>query len=688
MIVGLAAALGLATAPVGGEVQPRSVSNKQGANPSPEEVIVTGERLPRRVRDTPSSVTVITGEMIRAGSDDRVDQLLAAVPNVQIGSGEEGPAIRGQDSSGVSRGLFAFLGGTRPRVTLQVDGRAVSYYEYVLSSAPVWDVDHVEVFRSPQTTTQGRNSIAGAIFVQTRDPEFEWNGRARLLAGEIGTRQASAVVTGPLAGDRLAIRISGDVRRGRMASDLADGIAGADIRRDDYAQGRVKLLYRPSSAGMRIETTFVHTRSQAPQFEAVALPFKQRRFPVPERTNGIMRVEVSSITSRAVLPLGGALAAEVTLSAGDADLRRFGLPGLGNARVDNKDGSAEVLLRWTPDGPWQFVVGSRGGLVRQRQTIDITGLGIGTGGFKDRQKSLGLFGEARWRLAPRLTATAGLRYQWDRQDRDGAVGVAPTGIVANYDEDFAAWLPKLSLNYAVSDAVNAGVLLQRAYNPGGTSVSLARRAEDRFGAERLTNLEGFVRAGFAGGRGTLSANLFGNWIKNSQRQLLVPVTVAGGGVLFATEFANAPKATTYGAEAEVGWRAGPQFTVRAALGLLRTRIDETILPNDVTRGKQFQRSPKLSASGSAEWRPVPQLRLSAQARYHGRYFSDDANTPARQIGAATFVDLRAAWETRQVTLFGYARNAFDRFALTYLFSPTFGTAEDPREAGAGLEVRF
>ena len=52
------------------------------------------------------------------------------------------------------------------------------------------------------------------------------------------------------------------------------------------------------------------------------------------------------------------------------------------------------------------------------------------------------------------------------------------------------------------------------------------------------------------------------------------------------------------------------------------------------------------------------------------------------------VDLRAAWEGRRATLFGYARNAFNRFALTYLFTPTFGAAEDGREAGVGLEARF
>jgi hypothetical protein len=32
--------------------------------------------------------------------------------------------------------------------------------------------------------------------------------------------------------------------------------------------------------------------------------------------------------------------------------------------------------------------------------------------------------------------------------------------------------------------------------------------------------------------------------------------------------------------------------------------------------------------------------------------------------------------------------ALNHFALTYLFSPTFGTAADPQELGIGMESRF
>ena len=133
-----------------------------------DEIIVTGERVRRSVRDTPSSVAVIDQSDMEANGADRVDQLLALVPNVQLGNGSQGPAIRGMDSTGPLSALPAFLGGNRPRPALIVDGRPVTDNELVFGTFPGWDLNRIEVFRSPQTTTQGQNSIAGAIFVNSK----------------------------------------------------------------------------------------------------------------------------------------------------------------------------------------------------------------------------------------------------------------------------------------------------------------------------------------------------------------------------------------------------------------------------------------------------------------------------------------------------------------------------------------
>lgn len=654
-----------------------------------EKIVVTGERVARSINDTASSVAVVTGKEIEAQSADRVDQLLALIPNVQLGSGTEAPAIRGQDSTGVVRELFAFLGGTRPRATMTIDGRSVTYSEYVNGAASAWDLNRVEVFRSPQTTTQGRNSIAGAIFAVSRDPTYRPEARARGIVGNFDARQLSLVLSGPLVPDQLALRVSGDLKLGRNSNRMADGIAGADIDRDDYGLVRVKLLAEPREVpGLRVETIYVHSESQAPQFEGVRAPFKERRVLSLEPTNGVIRANVDSVTGLANYALTSSLKSRITVSYGDIVIRRFGLPGLGRTRNHSTDLSLETILQWKPASSLDLIGGAHHLALRQRQRIDITGLRIGTGGFKDRQQSLGLFGEMNWRPLPRLAITAGLRHQRDSQDRAGQVGPVGPGITVDYDGSFQAWLPKLSFAYDIDDDVRVGMLVQRAYNPGGTTVNLATRRQDDFGAERLWNYEAFARIGFADGRGRVSANLFYNDIEDAQRPQTIEFTAPNGVSSTTVQIDNAPSARAYGAETEIDWRATARLSLKLGAALLDTKIRRTRSSADPILGKTFQRSPIFSIAAAIDWRPVDALQLSAQVRRGGGYFSDDANTRSRRIDGYTIVNARAAYTVGPVTAFGYVRNLFDNFYLTHLFSPTFGTAGDPREIGVGLETRF
>lgn len=654
-----------------------------------EEIVVTGERVPRSLKDTASSVLATTGREIEAQAADRIDQLLAQIPNVQLGSGTEAPAIRGQDSTGVVRELFAFLGGTRPRATMTIDGRGVTFTEYINGAASAWDIDRLEVFRSPQTTTQGRNSIAGAIFVNSRDPTYQPEARVRGIVGNLGTRQISTVLSGPIVTDQLALRVAGDLKLGRNSSKMADGILGTDIDRDDHGLMRVKLLAEPRELpGLRMEATYVHSESQAPQFEGVRTPFKRRRVLSFEQTNGVIRTNVDSITGLIDHALSPSLSSQTTLSYGDVVIRRFGLPGLGRTRNHSQDFSAETVLQWKSGETIHLVGGVHYLTIRQRQRIDITGLRIGTGGFKDRQHSLGLFGEASWRPTPRLAITAGLRHQRDRQDRVGQVGPVGPGIRVDYDETFQAWLPKLSLAYDIDDDATVGLLVQRAYNPGGTTVNLATRRQDDFSAERLWNYEAFARVRFAGARGRLSANMFYNDIEDAQRPQTIEFIAPNGVPATTVQIDNAPSARAYGAEVELGWRATDRMSLRLGVGLLGTKIRRTLSLKDALLGKEFQRSPTFSATAAIDWRPIDALQLSAQMRTGSDYFSDDANTPSRRIDGYTVVNARAAYTIGRVTAFGYVRNLFDNFYLTHLFSPTLGTAGDPREFGVGLEARF
>ena len=653
------------------------------------EVVVTGERLSRTLSETASSVAVTTGEGIGSLSGaDRIEQVLALTPNVQFGSGGTGPTIRGQDSTGVLRDLPAFLGGTRPRATLQVDGRAVSFNEFVFGLASVWDVERVEVFRSPQTTTQGRNSIGGAIFVETRDPVYDWEGRVRALAGNYDTWQGSAVISGPLVADQLAFRIAGDLRHSRTSSQIADFVAGADPNDDDYGVIRVKLLAEPKAlpdarllthlCARRLDDAADRGRARAVRGASGSTAGLWRlleRCRFADRRAGI----------RAWRP---SLDSTTTFSWGDSSITRLRCRASGRRRLAATISRSSPSLHWKPAQTLQLLGGVHYLQSQLDQYINLSAV-LGEGAFEDRQDSLGMFGELAFQPADRLVAD-----RWPAISSATASSGRGSSIRreqafrVDFDRTFEAWLPKFSASYEVTGNLRVGALIQRAYNPGGTTLNLDTGEQDDFGAETLWNYEAFARASFAGGRATLSANLFYNDISDAQRASSRAYTVPGGPTAFWAEIDNVPAAESHGLEVEIAWLIGAQLSMRAGLGLLDTRITGTTDPADPRKGNEFQRSPAMTASAAVDWRPGARWLLSAQGRHNEGYYSDDANTAALRIEGTTVLDIRARYVAGRWSLIGYVRNVFDRFYLTELQSPARGTAGDPREFGLGVEAQF
>ncbi|HET7816902.1 MAG TPA: TonB-dependent receptor [Sphingomicrobium sp.] len=649
------------------------------------EIIVTGERVPRTLRETASSVQVVTQRDIEAQGANRVDDLLALVPNVQLGNGSQGPTIRGLDTTGPLYALPAFLGGNRPRTTIVVDGRPTSYNEFVFGAFPVWDVNRVEVFRTPQTTTRGQNSIAGAIIVNTNDPAKSPEYRARAIAGDFRLRHLSALASGPLAGPDIAFRLAGDLRYARTTSRIEDVMRGADPNHDVYGLLRAKLLLEPSQR-TRLTLTYAHTRSQAPQVVGVDAPFRERRD--DSVGYGLFRVRTNALTAALRHRAAGDLTAELLVTGGQSKARRYAFPGFGETINDGRDWSAEAVVNWSPSGPLRAIAGFSRTHLGLRQFIDLSLLSGAIGRFRDWQDGMGAFGDATLALSEEATLSAGVRYQRDRQKRVGALAASGFTVPIDYVGAFDAWLPKVSLAYDVTPGLRLGALVQKAFNPGGTTIRVDTLRPDDFRAESLWDYELFARASFAGGRASAAANLFRYDMRDAQRaQSILIFTPTGRPVGFANLF-NVPRARSRGVEAEIRWRMSSSLSWAAGAGLLDTRILEPDSEGAALAGKQFDRSPRFSGSAAIEWQPADPLRLAAQVRHHSGYFSDPRNSPGLRIDSGTTVNARAEYRLGRATLFAQVRNLFDALNLRDLATPTSGEAEDPRMVSIGLDARF
>ncbi|KTF07147.1 TonB-dependent receptor, partial [marine sediment metagenome] len=74
------------------------------------------------------------------------------------------PDIRGVSGNGGAGGFNSISGGAKGRVSTLIDGVAQPFVADLSGDSGMWDLQQIEVFRGPQSTSNGRNSIAGSVF--------------------------------------------------------------------------------------------------------------------------------------------------------------------------------------------------------------------------------------------------------------------------------------------------------------------------------------------------------------------------------------------------------------------------------------------------------------------------------------------------------------------------------------------
>lgn len=640
-------------------------------------ICVTGENVVRDLMQTASSVSVITGEELtreKPGKDE-IRSALAGTPNLIYTDSVSTPMIRGQNSEGPHTGASAFFAGSVPRATINLDGHYLSYNELYFGATSAWDLDGVEVFRGPQTTSQGANAIGGAIIVNTKDPTWEPEGAWRLEYGNHAQRRASFAWSGPL-NDQFAARIALDYSaRDTFIDYVNPGFIQNEIGQDfSNFNARLKLLWVPADIdGPEVKLTYSHSDMTRPSAEGAA----------PDPTHGDLRSTAiwmpgwDQTTDTAIMDTtrdqGNGVVFSNKLQVSDSEVaRRVGTPTAGDADVSQTNYSNDSRLTFgTPEDTLSGVAGVYTAYTRQSETLNQGGIST----FSDRKHNPGVYGELNWRIDEQWTLTGGLRYQRDHIRRRGDVSPLFASSDVDFDATFEEVLPRLVLSYGATPDWVVGAMVSKGYNPGGISLDFGgTRAWSEFDAETVWNYELFTRANLMEDRLFLTGNLFYMDYKNAQHSVTQLI-----GAVYHTQTFNGEKAHAWGLELAMDYRPTDALTLRAGAGFLQTEFDEmTAYPAYV--GNEFARSPGTTLSLGASWDVNEKLTLGGQIRFTDGYYSNTANTPAYEVDDYTLLDINASYRlSDSLELYGYVNNLLDS-ARPPCWSPRAARCPSPRAA--------
>lgn len=660
-------------------------------------VTVTARRGAERAKDVPFSVSTVQGFELEQRRLTTLEEALRDTPGVEVnawgGFGDANVRMRGVGS------LYQ-VSSEDSSVVVNLDGTPLSARN---ASLPMLDVERVEVLKGPQGTLFGRNSEAGAINIVTRRPTREFDGYARVEAGQEGQRLVEGAVGGALAEDwsaRIALR-------SQQSDDVVHNIqTGEPIMKAKELGLRASVLWQPRAA-----TSVLLTTEHQDQKDKVGLMLLRPYGDPPslDATPGLFGADVKS--HRHALEVNHDLANARLTSHTSFQQRRedqtsgadrivaatvFGMPTeyLKQYRRDESAWNQDLRLSSLPGAATFWVAGVN--LYGSKREYDTTVGGM-TDNLRDFEtRSEAAYGEVTVPLAAALKLTGGLRYTQERKKYDASfvtTGYPATQDSRSLDDRYATG--RVALSWALDTQTNLYGVLAHGHKAKGFQDETSQVADgDPFKAAKVDSLELGLKFESADRRLAWTTAAFLNRVRDDH-MLGYDYTT------FATKAINADTRTR-GLEVEGQWRAAPGLTLKGGAVYTDATITQSVTGvsgGDVAAGNRVPDVPRWSGKLSVNYtRPLPGFmglaspQLTTLLAY--RVMSTRANDPQNHIFLPRFqkIDARIGIASGAGELYLWVDNLQDKRydQYVYYFTPNanVGMPTRGRTVGLGFTWQF
>ena len=681
-------------------------------------IIVTGTKRGLSLQQTQTSVEVYSQERIEKQALFTIDDVLLRTPNVSASNAQTNFAIRGVSQTGVG---FAGTGRTS---NIYVDGAPLTP-NGEQGAQSLWDVGQVEVLRGPQSTVQGRNALAGAIVIETNDPTYDWEVRARGQAATQESYRGSAVINAPIIDDQLAVRFAFDYQT--YDNDVVEVTTGTPQEFQDSFTYRGKILFEPDALpGFR--AVF-----KAERIDTEFGEFNTRFAPVPFNDPAIDDFDEFGRETFTRVRLEDAETDLYVLDISQKITDNWTLTGIGAFENQNRitdfcstvagdclfTGQTSESEQYSGELRAQFDYGKLSGWIggyyfNQEITriLDFSLPASGAGfpvNFPDtivtvssvqgeRIENYAIFGDFTYEVNEKWSVNFGARYDWEDFVDTGQVGevtvsnpdcivsapfgdvpcagLAPVTTSPERPTSFSAFLPRGAITYNFDDLRSISFIAQRGYRAGGSVFQVLPGQEPRnvaFGPEFVTNYELAFRSQWLDQRLTLNANAF--YMDWSDQQITIPGP--SGNPLGNDGFVdNAGASRLFGLELSSNYQATEAFDVFASLGLLNTEFtDFEFVPTEAESpfnnlaGNRFPVAPTVSASLGVNYKHPSGAYTNWSASYQSGRESDVTNISVNRVPDYVLVNARVGYRFDNVNIYAFASNLFDeRFSTRNEFA--------------------
>ena len=510
-------------------INPDSSANK---NVPLDEIVVTDFKQNKR-NLTSTAVSTINVQQLHNQQIVNLKELTAVMPNFYMpdyGSYANTPVyIRGIGTK--SKG---------PAVGFYVDG--VPHFESSAFNIDLSDIAAVNVFRGPQGTLYGRNTIAGIINVYTHNPLDYQRTRIKVGYGRYNDFIAQASNYAKIS-EKFGISTAASYHHNdgmftnHFLNEKADKL--------NEGEGRIGFYWRPTTNWL------LHLNSTLTYSEQNGYPYapydivKDELLPISYNRNSTYRRLISSTGLNAQyennhISFNSQTSYQFIKSHQglDQDFTPQDIYFVDNSYHQNML-SQELTLKSNDKGRYQWIVGLFGMLLHSNQfaeTSYFTRDFSTPTTYKNPTAGYAIYHQSSYNIWRGMSATVGLRFDYEHakttynQDKT----TLSTGVTTHAKDfvssaSFRQFTPKFTLQYLTNKDNLYYISITRGYKPGGFNTIFKTDAERTYDPEYSWNYEVGTRLKFLNGRLTAEADLFYiDW-----RHMQTTYTVPGVGNVIA-----------------------------------------------------------------------------------------------------------------------------------------------------------
>ncbi|QPH41336.1 TonB-dependent receptor [Pedobacter endophyticus] len=685
------------------------------SNSKLDEVTVTAQKTEEDLKNIPASVTAFSASDV---SDFRIlntKDLTTIVPNLYSsnpGDGRNVTSIRGIGTTSYD-----------PAVATYIDG--VNQFGLDTYIASLFDVERIEVLRGPQGTLYGRNAMGGVINIITKKPTNYTTGFAGIDIADYGQQRYSLGIRTPLVKDKLFFGAAGLLNRqdgfytntfNNTKFDKLHGFLG-NYYLKFLASSKFDLTLNVKHNENRNNGTFPLAGSVE---EALNNPFQLNQNSTTEMVDNLFNASLSANYAGDHFNFS-------SQTAYQSNYRYYRQPIDGDfspadivSIVNNYGKDWNKVQVYTQEfkfsspannqSRFNWVAGLYGfyqnNPVKQGSFFGADGAFYGaepntTAVTINSGKGLGVaaFGQVSYHITDKLTANAGLRYDYERKKLlssgqyliegiDPIVTQSDTSAKANFN----AVSPKASLAYAFTANNNVYASYSKGFRAGGiTQLASDPTAKplDAYKPEYSNNIEiGFKNTFFDQ---HLSLNVAAFYISVNDAQ--IPVLILPDAL---TTTRNAGKLTSKGVDVELSAKPFKGLSIDYNFGYTDAEYKSLTLFKDgemvdLAGNKQIY-TPEMTSMLALQYayqidKPA---QLSVIARGEWLFTGDQFYDLANQIQQKGYhiYNAKIGFSARKFDLFFWGRNLANKTYIDYAYD--FGAAHlgNPKMYGISLVGRF